>query len=723
VEAEEAPTQEDMGQTEQEDEVPIYNAQFLPSIIPLSITPGQTDAHVIVFAKNTGNTIWKKSDTSLNVVGGSSVNTQFYHSTWITKLRPSAMIEQQVPPGEIASFAFTVTVPSALDQTFRLQLVHQESVTFSQVGVSFVNIIFVQKNVEPMAPIDTQPEYQDVDQDEQTVLKQLENIKDVLGEKIGDVFENISKALPNIFSFGSGSSEIEEDVEDEEIEEEEDEIIEQPEITITSPTSTFVTTTSATTTIFGELNETVSSMTVNGLSTEALVLNTASGTWHYDAVLTESVTTSFSFVGWNASTTASSSVVSVSFLYTSAEPDEPDAPEITIVFPTSSPYMSTSTPIVVLGTFNTTTAYLTLDGATSTAFVMNTSTNEWEYSISDIAEYVTTTYTFIAWSEDGVSSTPVSRDIIYAPEEDLIEPADAPNILFPTEEDSYTTSTIAFDIAGSAPTGTVSVVLDLLSATSTVDVVEGQWNVPVRFPGIGTYELTVYGVDESGALSASSTLSVTLERSLDNKDYGIMAFSEIAWMGTEASANDEWFEIMVLPPETQQTSDDVGEEIPLRIVWGAYDSDMDRYEHSKELTEAVLDAWSQGGGQAILEPGPAIYLPLHFAFLFERTDQSTLPNANGIVYTGALSNDGERMLILADGVVILDEIDASLGWPAGDNDTKEVMLRTDLFENAWCTYSSCPESEYIGEQVITDADGNLIKGSPYSPFLLLIPEL
>jgi hypothetical protein len=716
---EETTVEAESEESPEEPEQPVYKVLFLPQNIKLNIVEGQTEAKVIVFAKNIGNTTWQKQTTSINVVGGPASNQKFHHPSWLTKLRPTSMIEQTVAPGEVASFAFALSVPEDTTNVFKLQLVRQDGSSFFQVDNVFANISFQEKQSEIIEVDDPEvaPESEDT-----SFFEQLENIKDVLGDKIGEVFDDIADLVPDIFLFGGGGYSSNDVAEEVVVEEVSDEVeIVTPEITITTPTSTFVTTTLATTTITGTYNESVASITVNGTST----VDMASSTWSYVATLMENTTTTFTFVGWNTSSTVSSTEVSISFLYTS---EEPDPPTITIISPTTSPYIVTSTPVAVLGTFNTTTSYLTVNNVTSTIFTMNTSTGEWGISVSDILENVTTTYSYVGWSDEGVSSTIVSIDILYEPEViEIIETLTSPTILSPIASATYITSTIEIVVAGIAPTGTAFLVFDAFDATSSIPIADNAWRTSVRFPGTGSYELSVYGVDEKGVNSVTSSLSIEIEC---NTQFGYTVFSEIAWMGTEASPNDEWFEIMMIPPDV---SPDInpgvqpGESVPLdlemfRIVWGDYDAETGSYPHNVIMTQEKM--FSVYGSDLPIDVGlgSGAFQSTPTQHVFERTDQSTLSNAQGIIYTGALGNDGEHMLILL-GNIILDEVDASGGWFAGDNDTKNVMFRTDPTRSgdtsdAWCTFDTCSEDTlYIGEQLVNDADGNLVNGSPYTPYV------
>jgi hypothetical protein len=114
--------------------------------------------------------------------------------------------------------------------------------------------------------------------------------------------------------------------------------------------------------------------------------------------------------------------------------------------------------------------------------------------------------------------------------------------------------------------------------------------------------------------------------------------SEIAWMGTSASANDEWMEL------TNEGSETI------------------------DLSGWTLEA---------LDGSPSISLsgtiPSQGTFILERTDDATLPNVPAsLIYTGALKNEGE-VLILKNIEAEVFRADGSNGWLAGDNTTKETM--------------------------------------------------
>lgn len=129
-----------------------------------------------------------------------------------------------------------------------------------------------------------------------------------------------------------------------------------------------------------------------------------------------------------------------------------------------------------------------------------------------------------------------------------------------------------------------------------------------------------------------------------------VVINEVAWMGTTVSANGEWIE--------------------LRNLSGA-DIDLTGWTLNAEL----------GKSPKIILKG---IIAANGYFLLERTGDDSVPGiAADQIYTGALSNSGE-ILELQDGAgKLVDKIDASAGWPAGDNTSKQTMERKD--DGSWQT--------------------------------------
>ncbi len=162
-----------------------------------------------------------------------------------------------------------------------------------------------------------------------------------------------------------------------------------------------------------------------------------------------------------------------------------------------------------------------------------------------------------------------------------------------------------------------------------------------------------------------------------------VTITEIAWMGTDISANDEWIELY----------NDGGEGVSL-----------------DGRTLEALD-----GTPLIILSGT---VPATSFFLLERTDDDTVPNIPADqIYVGALGNNGE-VLVLKNGGIEVERIDASAGWPAGDNGTKETMQRSGAL---WVTGTSTPRALNVSpppggndqdqSDVVVDDDG----GTPLLP--------
>ena len=145
---------------------------------------------------------------------------------------------------------------------------------------------------------------------------------------------------------------------------------------------------------------------------------------------------------------------------------------------------------------------------------------------------------------------------------------------------------------------------------------------------------------------------------------GAIIINEIAWMGSlpktgetaTQAANNEWIEL-------------------------------------KNTTSALinLNGWkltAQDGAPDIILDG---VITASGFFLLERTSDDTIPGIQADqIYVGALSNSGERLFLKNASGEIVNEANASSGWPAGDNDTKQTMQ---FAGSVWVTASSTPRAE------------------------------
>jgi hypothetical protein len=125
--------------------------------------------------------------------------------------------------------------------------------------------------------------------------------------------------------------------------------------------------------------------------------------------------------------------------------------------------------------------------------------------------------------------------------------------------------------------------------------------------------------------------------------FGQVVINEIAWMGTLNSTADEWMELY--------NNSDVAVDLNgWKIIWGADN------KYSTDLAGQI----SANG-----------------YFLLERTNDDSVPGiAANQIYAGALSNSSEHLKLFNTQNNLIDEINATDGWPAGENTQKLTMERT-----------------------------------------------
>lgn len=156
-----------------------------------------------------------------------------------------------------------------------------------------------------------------------------------------------------------------------------------------------------------------------------------------------------------------------------------------------------------------------------------------------------------------------------------------------------------------------------------------------------------------------------------------VVINEIAWMGTVNSASDEWIELYSL------------DSIDL-TGWHLITEDG--------AVDIALSGSITAGG----------------FFLIERTDDTTVPNIPADFVTpfgSGLSNSGEILTLKnAEGAVV-DRIDASSGWPAGDNTTKETMQKSGPpAGGGWITAAATPKAVNVSTSTSTDSTDNSSAG-------------
>ncbi len=111
-------------------------------------------------------------------------------------------------------------------------------------------------------------------------------------------------------------------------------------------------------------------------------------------------------------------------------------------------------------------------------------------------------------------------------------------------------------------------------------------------------------------------------------------------------------------------------------------------------------------------------IPAHGYFLLERTDDSTVSDvAAGSIYTGGLSNAGERLTLVDDSGRTVDTASQQGGsWPAGDASSRASMARIGGSDESasWRTTTAAGAAH--------DASGQPILGSPGAPNILTAPS-
>ncbi|MBU0546877.1 lamin tail domain-containing protein [Patescibacteria group bacterium] len=121
-----------------------------------------------------------------------------------------------------------------------------------------------------------------------------------------------------------------------------------------------------------------------------------------------------------------------------------------------------------------------------------------------------------------------------------------------------------------------------------------------------------------------------------------IVINEIAWMGTTSSANDEWIELF-------NPTDNI----------------------------VSLDNWILKSVDDKLKINLKEQIPAKGFYLLERTDDTSVPDITAnMIYTGALNNNGVDLQLFDNLENLIDEVNCSGGWIAGDNATKQTMEKT-----------------------------------------------
>lgn len=118
--------------------------------------------------------------------------------------------------------------------------------------------------------------------------------------------------------------------------------------------------------------------------------------------------------------------------------------------------------------------------------------------------------------------------------------------------------------------------------------------------------------------------------------------NEVAWMGTTASYNDEWIEL-----------------------------------YNNTASPVDLSGWTLNAGDGTPSISLTGTIPAGGYYLLERGDDAIPALSADQIYTGALGNDGEDLVLRDDLSALVDQVDCSGGWFSGQADDRVPMVRVD----------------------------------------------
>ena len=172
--------------------------------------------------------------------------------------------------------------------------------------------------------------------------------------------------------------------------------------------------------------------------------------------------------------------------------------------------------------------------------------------------------------------------------------------------------------------------------------------------------------------TVSALLFIPLRSTLANNPS--IVINEVAWMGTKESYNNEWIEL---------------------------------YNVSSVVLD--LDGWELTTEDRSVEIKLTGKIDPKGFFLLERTDDETLPSIRAdLIYKGGLNNKGEELKLINPEKEVIDEINCSSGWFAGDNKEKMTMER----KNALATGSNSQDWQTSKVKGGTPRKENSSEGSP-----------
>ena len=193
------------------------------------------------------------------------------------------------------------------------------------------------------------------------------------------------------------------------------------------------------------------------------------------------------------------------------------------------------------------------------------------------------------------------------------------------------------------------------------------------------------------------------------------------WSSTTLNYTED-FEAQIPTPRTQNqnsvTEEDGSEEESLSVVineiaWAG--TEANQWLELFVNSTTTLDGWKILGsknGTTTLEIPLSGFASSSTYVLIETTDDNTISDISAnFFFTGSLDNDGMKLELWDSNNVLIDSVDCSSGWFAGDNATKQTMERIAI------TTGTDPQN-WASNNLITknglDASGNSVNGTPKS---------
>jgi len=189
---------------------------------------------------------------------------------------------------------------------------------------------------------------------------------------------------------------------------------------------------------------------------------------------------------------------------------------------------------------------------------------------------------------------------------------------------------------------------------------------------------------ENDWLSTDKNLAKTMMRNIGLLKNEV-AINEIAWMGTQADFNDEWIELYNNTQENIDLSD-------WKLV-------------VKDKFEIELSG----------------IIPAQGFYLLENNENAISDIEADLIYSGNLADSGEILGLYDEFGNLVEEMDCSPEWFAGDKTSKASMERINpkgcLNVENWATNLSVKVEEERKKDYINgkDRDGNPIYGTPKNP--------